>query len=87
MPRLRPGRNQLNIINVSDEIMQEFENLRKGAGPGGLNVPRWQLFETIFKEWKEYARPKDQPKVKRFPGRVFEDVSLRKEPMPKHPKK
>lgn len=48
MPRLRPGRDQLNIINVSDEVIREFESERKGKGPGNKDVPRWELFEKMW---------------------------------------
>ena len=56
MPRLRPGRTQFNVANVSEGVMREFDELRIGKGPGGLNIPRWQLFEKIFSEWKIMAQ-------------------------------
>ncbi len=55
MPRLRPGRDQLNIVNVADGVIKEFEELRLGKGPGGKDVPRWELFERIFAEWKKFT--------------------------------
>jgi hypothetical protein len=49
----RPGRDQLNIKNVSNHLIEEFDALRKGKNPGDLNRPRWALFEQIFTEWKK----------------------------------
>lgn len=75
MPRLRAGRNQLNVINVSDEVIKEFDGLRKGRGPGGKDVPRWELFETVWQEWKDFkisagkgGRKKAVPKVSHAGG-------------------
>lgn len=52
MPKIRPGKGQLNILNVSVGVIQDFDENRKGIGPEGMDIPRWAFFEKVWREWK-----------------------------------